>query len=258
MSKRLLALVSGLIAAVLVAASTAAADDSNVGVQTADQSAASGQQATAVSGATQVQPSNTNISVRVLSPGNDGSVTQANTVGSSATAANLNGTSQDADQTQAGSGTGIQTAEQSASNAQLAGAFSLATQYGASNTNVPVRVGSYGSSGDVTQINAADSEATAANVNGTKQDADQTQAGGHNPCHPCSDGSTGIQTVDQDADSKQVAAAKSATFQLKPTNVNTAVRVGSPGDGGDVYQANVASSEAKAANANATSSRRRL
>ena len=76
MSKRLLALVSGLIAAVLVAASTAAADDSNVGVQTADQSAASGQQATAVSGATQVQPSNTNISVRVLSPGDDGSVVQ--------------------------------------------------------------------------------------------------------------------------------------------------------------------------------------
>ena len=46
-------------------------------VQTVGQSAASDQQAGAASGATQIDPSNTNISVRVLSDGNDGPVTQS-------------------------------------------------------------------------------------------------------------------------------------------------------------------------------------
>ena len=50
----------------------------------------------------QEKPSNTNISVRVLSPGDNGPVTQSNQASSDATAANLNATKQTADQDQTG------------------------------------------------------------------------------------------------------------------------------------------------------------
>ena len=60
----------------LVAAAVASAD--NGPIQVSGQSAGTSQQAVAGSSATQINPSNTNISVRVLSPGNDGNVTQSN------------------------------------------------------------------------------------------------------------------------------------------------------------------------------------
>lgn len=249
MSRRLLASVLGLLALLLaVGAATATAADP-VGVQTVDQSAASGQQATAASGATQVNPTNTNISVRVLSPGDDGSVTQTNSVGSTALAGNENTTGQLAGQTQAGSG-GIQTADQSASNTQLAGALSTATQYGASNANLPIRVGSYGNGGSVTQTNAVDSTAVAANENSTGQLAGQTQAGGGGAC--CPGGGTGIQTTDQSATSTQAAGAHSSATQLHPKNVNISVRVLSPGNDGSVTQTNAVESKAVATNDNET------
>ena len=62
----------------------------STGIQTADQSATSGQAAGAAAGAAQTNPSNTNISIRVLSPGSDGSVDQSNTVDSDASASNKN------------------------------------------------------------------------------------------------------------------------------------------------------------------------
>src|SRR6185437_4521090 len=74
LNRRVLASVAGallLLLAVLTASATA-----SDGIQVAGQSADNQQVAGAASGATQVQPSNTNISVRVLSPGNDGSVSQ--------------------------------------------------------------------------------------------------------------------------------------------------------------------------------------
>ena len=52
------------------------------GIQTGDQSAGTDQSAVALSSAKQIDPSNTAGSTRVLSPGDDGSVSQANTVGS--------------------------------------------------------------------------------------------------------------------------------------------------------------------------------
>ena len=84
MNKRVLASVAGallLLLAVLTASATA-----SDGIQVAGQSATNQQTAGAASGATQVDPSNTNISVRVLSPGNDGSVSQTNSATSDATA----------------------------------------------------------------------------------------------------------------------------------------------------------------------------
>jgi hypothetical protein len=218
---------------------TAAADPST-GVQTADQSAGSEQGAVATSQAAQIDPSNTNISIRVFSDGNDGSVEQSNTVSSDAEAENENETKQDADQSQAGAG-GIQTSDQTAYNGQLAAAYSTALQFGASNTNLPIRVGSDGSNGSVEQSNEVSSEAEAENENETKQDADQSQAGG-----------SGIQATDQVAGNKQVAGAASTAVQEKPRNVNISIRVLSDGNDGNVRQSNEVSSKAEADNENET------
>ena len=67
-------------------------------VQSGTQSSSTDQAALAASSATQVQPTNQNISVRVLSPGNDGAVSQSNEAESSANAANTASTTQNATQ----------------------------------------------------------------------------------------------------------------------------------------------------------------
>ena len=229
----------------------------SVGTQTAGQSATSGQAAGAAAGAAQTDPNNTNVTIRVLSPGNDGSVSQSNSVDSNATASNRNSADQDATQAQSagstgaccGSGsTGIQSANQSAGNQQLAAALSYATQTGASNTNAPVRVGSDGTGGSVSQSNSADSDATARNGNAADQDATQTQSSGGGAC--CQSGSTGVQTADQTAENQQAAAAESSAKQDHPKNTNVDIRVLSPGNGGNVTQENTVSSNANAHNSN--------
>ena len=167
--------------ALLVGAGQAAAAPGDSALELAGQAAASAQGAGAQSGAPQSHPSNTNVSVRVLSPGNDGNVTQSNTVSSNATAANANVTGQSATQTQGGScgcAGGTQAVGQEAESSQAATALSYAKQSGASNKNTPVRVLSPGDNGDATQTNSVDSDATAANINATGQSADQTSAGG--------------------------------------------------------------------------------
>jgi hypothetical protein len=219
---------------------------SGSGTQAIGQSADSEQDAGAASKAEQDGASNTNISVRVLSPGDDGSVDQSNTVDSSATAANLNLTGQSADQAQGGSGGG-QAVGQKAKSDQDAGALSLAKQSGAKNTNIPVRVLSKGDGGDVTQSNSVDSKATAANLNATKQDADQAQRGGDCRC-----ASDGTQAIGQESKNEQSAAALSAALQSGASNKNTPVRVGSYGSDGDVSQANTVRSTGTALNANLT------
>jgi hypothetical protein len=220
------------------------------GIQAIGQSAKSDQDAKALAATFQVKPSNTNTSVRVLSKGDDGDVTQSNDVSSSAFAGNLNLTKQDADQEQHG-GSGIQAIGQSAKNDQDAFALGLTFQVGASNENTPVRVGSKGDAGSVTQSNTATSDAVAANLNFLEQDADQKQGGGrHDDKHECC--GTGIQAIGQLAKNDQKAVALAATFQIKPSNSNTPVRVGSKGDDGDVTQSNTASSLAKAFNVNLT------
>jgi hypothetical protein len=250
MHKRFLALVLGLLTLLLVAFAATATAAEPPGVQTADQSATSGQAALAASEATQTEPTNTNISVRVLSPGDDGSVSQTNSVDSSAEASNENETTQDADQSQSGAG-GIQVADQSASNAQLAAALSTASQYGASNTNIPVRVLSPGDGGSVTQSNDASSKASSSNENETEQNVDQSQAGG-STCG-CEADAAPVQAADQSAKSGQAGLAGSETEQKKPENDNAPAGVASKGDGGSVDQSNSADSSAKAKNDNDTS-----
>jgi len=217
------------------------------GEQIIGQSADSEQDAKALSATVQDKPSNSNITVRVLSPGDDGEVTQTNEASSNASAGNLNATKQTADQEQAGGGSGLQAIGQSATNDQDAFALGLTFQKGASNENTPVRVLSPGDSGSVSQSNVASSDASAGNINLTEQTADQTQAG-----HSCKCGSGGLQVIGQSAASEQEAAAISATIQEKPSNSNAPVRVLSPGGDGRVSQSNEASSNATAANANVT------
>ena len=210
------------------------------GSQVIGQSAENEQHAAALALTEQERPSNTNTAVRVLSPGDSGDVSQTNEASSDASAGNLNLTGQDADQTQAG-GSGLQAIGQSAENDQDAAALAATKQEKPSNSNISVRVLSPGDDGDVTQTNAASSDASAGNLNLTGQDAEQTQAGG-----------SGLQAIGQEAKSDQDAAALAATKQEKPSNSNISVRVLSPGDSGSVEQANIASSEATAANINLT------
>jgi hypothetical protein len=215
------------------------------GTQVIGQSAKNDQEAAALAKTVQEKPSNTNVSIRVLSPGDNGNVTQSNTATSNATAGNLNALKQDADQDQGGKdckcvGGGTQIIGQFADSEQKAGAAAATVQKDPSNKNISIRVLSYGDDGDVTQTNTASSNATAGNVNLTKQDADQEQAG-----------SGGFQFIGQAAENDQEAAAAAKTAQVKPSNTNVSIRVLSPGDNGNVTQSNTASSDATAGNLNA-------
>jgi epidermal growth factor receptor substrate 15 len=247
LNRRLLASVAGallLLLAVLTASATA-----SDGIQVAGQSAENQQVAGAASGATQVQPSNTNISVRVLSPGDDGSVSQTNSATSDATASNTNAADQSTQQSQGGSG-GIQTASQAAGNSQIAGSLSTASQYGAKNTNVPVRVLSPGTNGDVTQSNDVSSTATSTNDNTTDQDAHQDEGGSSCGCADA----PGIQSSDQSARDGQAGAALSGAEQKTPENAADPTAVGSIGKskGGSTSQSNSADSTATSTNGNST------
>jgi hypothetical protein len=225
---------------------------SGTSVQTADQWAGNLQLAGAASFATQAGASNKNAPVRVKSDGNGGTVAQFNGVDSEAKASNDNGTKQSIDQDPSGSkdghdcgcgSTGIQIANQKALNAQGATAISAAGQFGAENKNAPVRVKSDGNDGNVFQANAVSSEAKASNDNDTHQDVDQDLHGGSG---------LGVQIAYQTAANEQLAKAASAAEQKGASNKNAPLRVYSSGNGGNVAQANLASSEAKATNDNDT------
>jgi hypothetical protein len=245
--KRLCAILGVLVLA-LISVGTAAAEDGGGAGQVAGQSAGSGQWAGGSSGATQVGPTNSATSIRVLSPGSSGPVTQSNTTTAAAIAANANTTKQSTDQSQTGGGYGsdaTQVAGQEAKNAQSADADAKATQVAPSNGALSIRVLSPGDDGDVNQSNATTAGAVAANGNETKQSIDQTQAGaGH--------GSDATQIAGQDASSRQSAEADADAVQFKPENEATSIRVLSPGDGGNVTQSNDATAVAAALNGNET------
>ena len=215
------------------------------------QAAGNHQDAWSDADATQYGASNTNIPVRIFSDGNDGAVEQSNTVLGLSAALNGNETNQSATQDQSGGapmpkpvpyaerlsypegdmysdkdkqypekdkkdeGTGVQAIGQIAESKQDAVALSDAKQIGASNTNVPVRIGSKGDGGSVSQANTTISAAIAANENGTSQTATQNQSGS----------GTLVQGIGQIAKNKQDALALSDAFQKDATNTNAPVRV---------------------------------
>ena len=127
----------------------------------------------------------------MLSPGDDGDVSQSNSTTAIAAALNLNATSQSIDQSQAGGGHGgsaLQVAGQGAWSRQDADAGAAAFQFGASNENAPIRVLSPGGSGSVEQSNDVTALAVALNLNRdsarhlmqeqTGHGSDQLQVGG--------------------------------------------------------------------------------
>ncbi len=237
----------------------APASSSAPSVQSVGQDASTGQSAIAGSAAVQTGASNANYPVRVNSPGNDGDVTQSNTVSSAANAGNAAWTTQKAGQSSGSScgcgGTDIQAADQKAETAQGALALSGAIQQfgdgkpsrcgcdggngGSGNTASPVRVSSPGTDGNLTQTNSVDSTANAGNKAGTAQNAWQNAGGG---------AGLQIQALGQEAGTLQGAAAGSLAAQFGASNDSSPVRVWSPGGGGSTSQTNSASSSANAGN----------
>ena len=221
---------------------------SDGGTQVAGQSNDSDQSADAGALAAQKHPSNTAVGIRVLSPGDDGDVSQSNDASAKAGAVNLNGTGQSIDQSQSGSDGGTQVAGQKNSSDQSAGAGAFAVQEKPSNTAVGIRVLSPGDGGDVSQSNSADADATAANGNLTHQSIDQTQGGTRCGCY--SDG--GTQVAGQSNGNWQAAGGIAVAAQDHPSNTAVGIRVLSPGYDGDVEQSNSADADALAANGNFT------
>ncbi|HET8527298.1 MAG TPA: hypothetical protein VFL60_00170 [Gaiellaceae bacterium] len=236
--KRLITTLVVALAVFIATAATALAADP---VQSATQSSSTDQGAIAGSSATQTAPSNQNISVRILSEGDDGAVTQSNNAGSHANAANTASTTQSATQAAAAAcgcslPGGVQSTQQDASTGQLAGASSATQQTDPSNSNISVRVLSPGNNGSTTQSNNAASTADAANTGSTAQSGTQTGGG------------SGVQSSTQGADTTQGALAGSSTTQVDPSNSTLSIRVLSPGSDGNVSQTNSAYSGATATN----------
>lgn len=243
--RRTFAVLAAVVLGLLGSAGQASASDPGISAeQTAAQAAASAQSALALAGGLQSNPTNTNTAIKVLSPGDAGSVSQSNTVIAGSVAANGNSTNQTASQTQAG-GSGTQAAGQIAGNEQSAASTADAEQLGAKNENIDVRVLSPGDSGSVSQSNTVLAGSLAANGNETKQAATQAQGGGP--------GSGYGQTVGQAASNEQDAASNATATQHGAKNRNIAVRVLSEGDDGDVSQSNTVAGVAAALNGNGTS-----
>jgi len=215
-------------------------------VQGVEQSAATGQSASSNASSTQVNPSNSNISVRIHSPGNGGSVTQSNTSAAVAGALNKAQTTQTADQAQSGGG-GEQAVGQSAETGQHADADATSKQVNPSNSNISVRIHSPGDDGDVSQSNSSKAGALAGNASETTQAAEQDQGGGGKCCS-----GDGVQAVGQEAATFQKADADAKSEQYNPSNSNISVRIGSKGDNGSVTQSNDSAAKAIAGNAAST------
>jgi hypothetical protein len=235
---RLLALIVGML---LIGAIPATASASSFGEQSAGQDAASQQSATSGATSTQIAPSNENISVRVLSPGDNGNVSQSNNSSAKSGALNANLTGQGTSQVQSGGGAAakaLQTAAQEAGNMQSAESHANSTQDHPSNENISVRVLSPGNDGNVDQSNNSDAASFAGNANGLLQKTEQGQGGSGKVITPasrgttdgkgdcgCDSGSKGIQAAGQDAWNRQNAKSDATSKQIKPENQNDSARV---------------------------------
>ena len=262
MKGRLLALIVGMLLVGVVPATASAA---SFGEQTAGQDAANQQTATSGANSTQIAPTNENISVRVLSPGDNGNVSQSNNSSAKSGALNANATGQGVSQVQSGGGAAskaLQTAAQFADSEQTADSKAESKQVHPDNENISVRVLSPGDDGDVDQSNNSDAKSFAGNKNLTLQKTDQSQGGsgsdmsspsrdGKDACG-CDSGSKAIQAAGQDAINKQDAKSEATSKQIKPVNQNDPVRVLSKGDNGDVDQSNNSDAESFAGNLNFT------
>jgi hypothetical protein len=213
------------------------------GVQGVGQSAQTGQSATSNATSTQTNPTNSNVSVRIFSPGSGGSVSQGNTSAAGSAALNAAKTAQGVSQSQ--SGGGEQAVGQEAATGQEANSNATSTQTKPTNSNIDVRIFSEGDNGDVKQDNTSVAESLTANAAKTEQGVEQSQGGG-GKC--CGGGGSGVQAVGQKAETGQEANSNATSTQDHPKNSNIPVRIGSPGDNGSVSQSNNSGAFSLAAN----------
>jgi hypothetical protein len=113
-----------------------------------------------------------------------------------------------------------------------------------SNADDPVRIGSAGNDGPLTQSNDTSSEANALNIAPVLQVASQQQAPSSCGCSP----GTAVQALGQSSDVGQLGIALSSATQVGAANESNPVRIASDGNGGAVSQSNEAESSALAAN----------
>jgi hypothetical protein len=250
-------------------------------LQEAGQLAGNHQEAVSNAESTQIKPSNRNINVRVLSPGDNGSVSQSNNSSAESKAKNSNELDQTIHQDQSGGeccpappkghsndyaknghssdpccdhgGTGIQAAGQKALNKQYADSNAESKQVKPSNSNISVRVLSEGDDGDVDQSNNSGAESAAKNDNHTSQTIDQSQSG-----HGCGcKGGELIQAAGQAAFNWQDAQSNAESFQYKPENKALSFRFKSYGGSGSLSQSNNSWADSFARNDNSLDQRLR-
>ena len=128
---------------------------------------------------------------------------------------------------------GVQAVGQEAKTIQIAESDAKSVQEHASNENIPVRIGSKGDNGSVSQSNNSVALSFAGNAAKTTQGVEQSQGGGCG-CH----GGDLVQAVGQGAITGQLADSKATSIQKGAENSNTPVRIHSEGDDGDVEQSN--------------------
>lgn len=235
MKRQLIALL-GAIAVLLAIGSGAAQAQS---VQGVEQSAGTGQSASSSASSTQTNPSNSNISVRIFSPGDNGSVSQSNNSVAGSAAGNAAKTNQGVSQTQGGGGGGEQAVGQVAETIQQAKSKAESKQEKPSNSNISVRIHSEGDDGDVSQSNDSIAGSAAGNLAETSQGVEQSQGAGEPAAKSkCCDGGSGVQAVGQEAKTIQKAESEAKSVQEHASNENIPVRIDSEGGGGSVEQSN--------------------
>jgi hypothetical protein len=249
--KRQLIALLGAVAVLLTIGSGAA----QAQVQAVDQVAGTGQSADSSASSTQTNPSNSNISVRIFSPGDGGKVSQSNNSVAGSAAGNAAATGQAVSQTQGGGGGGEQAVGQVAETIQQAKSRAESKQEKPSNSNISVRIHSPGDDGDVEQSNNSIAGSAAGNLAATEQGVEQQQGGGDaaKKKDKCCDGGSGVQAVGQEAKTIQKADSDAKSVQEHASNENIPVRIGSKGDNGAVSQSNNSAALSFAGNAAKTS-----
>jgi hypothetical protein len=153
--------------------------------QANEQQASTGQAATSSAHATDPQPTNIFISVRINSPGDNGAVAQTSTTAVAGAAANDASTAQDAWQDWSSGGHARegrpQASTQNSGTDQAAAATATATRPRPINAVISVRVNSPGDDAPVTQSNTVVVGASSTNAAATTQKADQAQVGAAGP-----------------------------------------------------------------------------
>jgi GTP cyclohydrolase II len=242
--KRQLIALLGAIAVLLAIGSGAAQAQS---VQGVEQSAGTGQSASSSASSTQTNPSNSNISVRIFSPGDNGSVSQSNNSVAGSIAGNASSTTQGV--SQSGGGSGAQAVGQVAETIQKAKSQAESKQEKPSNSNISVRIHSKGDDGDVSQSNNSIAGSAAGNLSETAQGVEQSQG---DKCGCKHGGGSGVQAVGQEAKTIQGAESEAKSVQEHARNENIPVRIDSEGGGGSVEQSNNSVAGSLAGNASKT------